>query len=167
MEVKLYLKIGDGIFDKLTNFDIVIIILETCLESIENNDTLEITLKKIVDKIIKEAIDRDSKDNLSCIFLFLNNLYNLYKIKDVTTLINAINDLRDNNKESNELYPQTVTKIFYNEEYISKRSKEYDKSNETKQNNFNKKTVKDSLKENNSFCCGIFSKKSVKISVKK
>ena len=104
---------SDGLFDKLPNKDITIIILETIKTCIKSDTSYSDMLVKVTNKIIMEAIDRESKDNISCIFLCFNNLFQTFINKEIDEIEFAIRTLRYYSMDFNDLYEKTITKSLY------------------------------------------------------
>jgi len=72
---------SDGIYDKLSNRDIVINVIETCMNSIEKGHDLNKFVKTAVQNVLKLAIKKDSRDNISCIILLFENFVNYFNNK--------------------------------------------------------------------------------------
>ncbi len=104
---------SDGLFDKLPNKDITIIVFETIKSCIKSESSYSDMLVKVTNKIIMEAIDRESKDNISCIFLCFDNLYQQFIKKDISEIDNSIRYLRYLTTDFNDLYEKTITKNLY------------------------------------------------------
>ena len=104
---------SDGLFDKLPNKDITIIVLETIKTCIKSDTSYSDMLVKVTNKIIMEAIDRESKDNISCIFLCFNNLFQTFINKKIEEIEFAIRTLRSYSMDFNDLYEKTISKSLY------------------------------------------------------
>jgi hypothetical protein len=113
---------SDGLFDKLPNKDITLIVFETLKYCIKSNLTFRDTLVKITNKLIIEAIDRESKDNISCIVLFFDNLYQKFINKDIEDIDTTIRNLRYASVDYNDLYENLITKSLYEDFNHKERS---------------------------------------------
>ena len=73
----LFIILADGIFDNLSNKEIINIIWITFFNlkksGIENKSEI---VSNICNKIINYSIENGSNDNLSCIFIGFNNFFN-------------------------------------------------------------------------------------------
>lgn len=107
--------IGDGVYDKLSNKEVAMIVYETVIDCIKSEDNYATLLHKITCNIIKTAIDKDSRDNISCILIIFENLYQKYVNKSIEELKEAIIFLLNLNEDCNDLYKQLDNKIFHND----------------------------------------------------
>jgi len=89
--------------------------LETCLDTLNREESFEKLLINIENNILKEAIDRDSRDNISCIFICFNNFHEVFLQKEIEKLKISIDKLRNNFVEFESLYDNLLAKKFYND----------------------------------------------------
>ena len=138
-----FLIIGtDGIYNKLKNKDIVINVVESCLEAIENNYDKKKFIGISIQNLFKLCVEKDSKKNLSCIILYFDNFMDLFKNKNTLELEKRLNQLRNSNiKDDNSLEHNLICKreLFSNKNIIDEQK-------------YNKKKLKLS-------CCDFFFKK--------
>ena len=117
------------------------IILRTCLESIKNQKNFKEFLSDVVKNVIKEAILKNSKDNISCIFMAFENMLNIFNNKNENGIKLAIKKV-ELSEDYKTLYKETINKKFY--KHIN-YSQIHNKTNE-------KKEQKNILYR----CCGLF-----------
>ena len=91
---QLIIFLADGIYDELTNKEILIIIW-TCFFNLNTKDTSkEIIVEKICNEIMMKSIEKCSNDNLSLIFIAFDNFFN--NKENLENLINRIKHLNCN-----------------------------------------------------------------------
>ena len=127
------------------------------------NESFETLLINIENNILKEAIDRDSRDNVSCIFICFKNFYDVFFQKDYEKIKISIETLRNTSTEFDSLYDNLLTKDFVNDKKDNKT--EVGKYKETESCNLEKNKLGKKKKKNkilNFFCMcfGINKKKS-------
>ncbi len=113
-------------------------VLHCCIDGINENKPFNTFLTDVSKGIIKQAMERNAKDNISCIFLCFDNLYKCYIGRNEKALKNAIKQL-GLKYDFEKLYDEYIEKKFYD----------------------NKMQIKESKKENKKKgfflrCCGIF-----------
>lgn len=115
-------------------------------------------LEKVVINLIKEAIDKNSKDNISCIFLCMENLYNVYKEKDLIKVRNSIERLNISQLDCDNLYPDFSMKYIAHNSFVDEKSDLIFKNENisTITSKFRASHKKPSVKKKLG-CCGIFS----------
>ena len=133
---------SDELFDVLTNKEIVIIVINICIDGIKQNKSFTTLLTEISKGLIKEALDRSAKDNLSCIFMCFDNLYKSYLSKDEKSLKAALSKLGMKN-DYEKLYDDLLNKNIYETPVISDKKMEKNKEKKEKKGFFFR-------------CCGIF-----------
>jgi protein phosphatase 2C family protein 2/3 len=141
------LMVSNSIFEKLNNRDLVIIVLETYIYCIEKNMVFYDFLGEVVKNILTEAIDKDVKDNMSCVFICLDNLYTQYKFKDLRNITRTLDVIMQ--VECDQFFNDTIHKKFYTEpaEPVKKES----------QNTLPQYTAVKPSKKKGFSCCGLFS----------
>ena len=72
-----------GIFQVLTNKEIIIIIYKTLLEDLLNNSSFEILLENIVKKILNASISYGGNRDMSCLFICFENFKKLFLEKNL------------------------------------------------------------------------------------
>jgi hypothetical protein len=87
--------------------------METFIYCIENNKVFYDFLGEVVKNIMKEAIDKGAKSNMSCIFICLSNLYTQYTYRDVRNINRTLDVIMQ--VESNQFYNDFINKKFYTE----------------------------------------------------
>ena len=97
----------DGIFDKLSNKDISLIVFSTLKNEVVNSKPYNKFLNKVTVNIMKEAIIKGSKDNLSCIFLCCDSIMEMFNKKDLNQINEAISAVT--NTTIQILYIETIT----------------------------------------------------------
>jgi hypothetical protein len=149
---------SDGIYDRMTNRDIIINVIETSLESIKNNDEFDIFLRKSVQNVLKLCVEKDSKDNISCVILYFENFAFHFKNKELEfflqklALIKYASDRDDKILKENVIFKQEVEEVLINNYITNDKSIIIQKMN-------NNIEVKKNFKF---FCCGLFCKKKKK-----
>lgn len=98
----------DGIFDKLSNKDITLIILQTVKQCILRKTSYNSMLTIIGRNIINNAIDNGSRDNLSLILIIMNNLYQCIKDRDVDKINKALLDMKCSVNSCDQLYSKWI-----------------------------------------------------------
>jgi hypothetical protein len=150
---------SDGLFDRLTNKTITLIVLETVKHCILNNINFSKMLELIITTLIKEAITKDSRDNISCVFLCFENLYNLFANRKTQKIETCIERLKYSELDYENLYDKLSTKLLYN--WIKPQSTLFNRGDTTisaasvKFSSPKKGEIK--KPKSRSFCCGIFS----------
>jgi serine/threonine protein phosphatase PrpC len=102
-----------SIFEKLNNRDLVIIVLETFIFCIENDKLFYDFLSEVVKNIMKEAIDKGVKSNMSCIFICLTNLHTQYIQKNIRCVTRTLDVIMQ--VEYNQFYNELKQKKFYSQ----------------------------------------------------
>jgi hypothetical protein len=103
--------------------------LTTVKESIDEGLTFENMLNNIISTVIKTAIDNDSRDNISCIFLCFDNLFKIFTEKNIKKLEESLALLNLSTLEFNELYDDLTSKLFVTGDYENKNFLKSEKSN--------------------------------------
>lgn len=98
----------DGIFDKLSNKDITLIILQTVKQCILRKTSYNSMLTIIGRNIINNAIDNGSRDNLSLILIIMNNLYQCIQNKQVDKINKALMDMKCSVDSCDSLYSNWI-----------------------------------------------------------
>ena len=94
--------ISSGIIEYLNNIDIAIIIYEIIKKGILNDYSFEKTIEIINQNLIYTAIEKGAKNNLSFIFICMNNLYKVFKDKKLDIINKTLSRLKisfNNNEE--------------------------------------------------------------------
>lgn len=125
--------LGDGVYDKLSNKDITIITLETLLDAINKDENFDKLLLNIENNILKEAIDRDSRDNISCIFICFQNFFEIFKKKEINKIKIAIEKLRNTSNELDSLYDELLNKYFLNNTNLEEKNEKLIKMEKPKE----------------------------------
>ena len=115
---------SDSVYNKLSNKDIVYIILKTVKNSIDMNVSFRDVLVFIGENIVNQVIDAGERDNISLILLIFNNLYKCIQERDKDTISKALYNLKLNNNIGNELYKEySKLKEGENESYYENLGK--------------------------------------------
>ena len=101
----------DGIYDKLSNKEIGLIVYSTLKECVERKKNFEHFLQKVIINIMKEAISKGSRDNLSCIFLCCDTIKEMLIKKDIVQINKSINVITNLN-DTNILYKDYTNAFF-------------------------------------------------------
>ena len=101
---------SSSIFDKLTNREIIINIIETCIEAIEKNDNKEKFVYSSIQNLLKLCVENEnnSKKNLSCIIIFFENFINFFEEKKIDYLIERLSFLKKSNNKDNIILCENV-----------------------------------------------------------
>ena len=99
---------SDGVFDKVSNSEIVQAIYNEVLCGLQINASYVDILAMIGDAIINKAIDNGSKDNLSVVVLIMNNLYETIQGRKKTKIEQSVLDLKMKVNEINSFYPKWI-----------------------------------------------------------
>lgn len=99
---------SDGVFDKVSNSEIVQAIYNEVLCGFQINASYVDILAMIGDAIINKAIDNGSKDNLSVVVLIMNNLYETIQGRKKTKIEQSVLDLKMKVNETNSFYPKWI-----------------------------------------------------------
>jgi hypothetical protein len=148
---------SDGIYDKVSNKELIQNIIETCIDSIKNDHDMDTFLKNSVQNILKLCVEKDSKDNISCMIIFFENFMNFFRNKNIDILLNKLSklickDYFDNNiLEENVVCRREIDEVVLVNNYIQNNSNKI-----IIQNLNNNIQVNKNLKF---FCCGLFCKK--------
>ena len=102
----------DGIFDKLSNKDISLIVFTTLKNAVVNSKPYNKFLNKVTINIMKEAISKGSKDNLSCIFLCCDSIKEMFNKKDLNQINEAISAVTNTTYDTNTLYRDYYNAVF-------------------------------------------------------
>ena len=84
-----------GIYNKITNKDLIINVIETCIEAIKNKNNKEKFVKSSIQNILNLCIDKGSKENISCIIFFFENFMNYFEKKNTEFLNERLNFLKN------------------------------------------------------------------------
>lgn len=117
-------------------------------------------LSTVCNNVIKEAIDHESKDNISCIFLCFNNLYQMFIDKNILEISSAIMKLRYSIEEFNDLYDNLFPVVFNKQNKSPIFSRTVTLDPRISIFDINQKEKQD--KSQFWLCCGLFGKKSDK-----
>ena len=144
---------SDGIFDALSNKEIVSTVYDTLKEKILLNDSFDVFIESVVDSIVYKAIDKGAKDNLSVIFLCFENVEQLHRKRNIKKIKEIQTKLKvsvDECKISRLVVDKEIYVGVKNSSSISKK----DVDNNMKNNVHNKKKGKISFTEKikNCFC---------------
>lgn len=148
---------SDGIYDKTTNKELIINIVETCINSIKNGYDTELFLKNSVQNVLKLCVEKESKDNISCMIIFFENFMNFFRNKNIEGFLTKLSELRskdilDNNMlEENIVCKREIDEIVMVNNYVPNKENKI-----IIQNMNNNIQVNKNLKF---FCCGLFCKK--------
>lgn len=148
---------SDGIYDKLSNKELIQNVLETCIESIQKNHDFDMFLKNSVQNILKLCIEKDSKDNISCMIIIFENFMNFFLGKKIDVLLNKLSEIRSRNFSDSKILEENVICRREIDEVVMVNN--YIQNNSNKiiiQNLNNNIQVNRNLKF---FCCGLFCKK--------
>lgn len=140
---------SDALFDKLSNKEIALLVFQTLKDCIESNLKYKDTLVKITNKLIIEAVERGSKDNITCIVLFFDNLNLKFKNKNLEEINETIKNLMYSSEENNDLYGNFITKKLYEDSINTEKLK----TSECKYSVIKSPNIKssDNLKINNNY----------------
>jgi serine/threonine protein phosphatase PrpC len=160
---------SDGIFDKLSNNTIAQIVFETLHAAVSDLMNFQNFLGQVTTNIIKAAIDRDSRDNISCIFICLENLYNMFMNKNEEEVERSIKTTMENKDDGNKLlHPKyLISKRFFNEENIFKKQSLYVHSHLKHTQTLDSRaghalSPQPKREKKTIFCCGLFSSSKTK-----
>ena len=120
-------------------------------------ESFERLLVNVENNILKEAVDRDSKDNISCIFICFKNLYDVFIEKNIEKIQNSINIIRNTVNEFDNLYDNLKDKDFFNENSLKIKEKENNKNKLDE--NFKKNKKKNNFLDYFCLCFGLSKKK--------
>lgn len=121
----------------------MIIVLTSFISGINNDLSFSNLLKEVSKNIVKRAIEKGAKDNLSCVFLCFDNLYKCFNTKNENELQNALDDIEmKENNNFEQLYDDIIDKKICDNFIIAEKTK----ANDTKK-----------PKKGFFSCCGIFS----------
>jgi serine/threonine protein phosphatase PrpC len=87
------------LYDKLSNADIAIGVFHTANKCATNDDSFETFNKEVCRNFTHQALFKELRENISCIFLCGTNLFNSYDRRLTEMFINAIDDIK--NKDFN------------------------------------------------------------------
>lgn len=125
-------------------------VYQTAIDCLNKKITYEAFLNQSILNIFREAVQHNSKDNLSLIIKCFDSFANKYKYQCINELQAIINQMTQhvqykspNNKE--KFYPYLNFK-----QILGKPIESYE--------NKNNKNTKQKHKKSSSFCCGLFSK---------
>ncbi len=89
----------NALFEKLTNADIAKSVFHSANKCGTNDDSFETLNKEICRNFTRQALFKEVRENISCIFLCGTNLYNNYENRNTEVFINAIEEIK--NKDFN------------------------------------------------------------------
>jgi len=134
--LKYYIK-GDGIFDQLTNINLIKLIWETSRDNVIGFDIND-HCGRCVDMIIKSAMHKNTLDNVTCILISFENFKNILYSEDTAKTGNTLRTIRksisslnvnfkmktnkDNNKEAMDKLEYLINNSNSSNNYISNNS---------------------------------------------
>ena len=89
----------NALYEKLSNADIAKSVFHSANKCSTNDDSFESFNKEVCRNFTRQALFKEVKDNISCIFLCGVNLYNNYESRNTEAFMNAIEDIK--NKDFN------------------------------------------------------------------
>ena len=149
-----------GIFQVLTNKDIIIIIYKTLLEDLLNNSTFDILLEDIVKNLFNASISYGGNRDMACLFICFENFKKLFLEKNIDKIYDFFHKIEigifDNEEDEEKIpdlfSPQKSIRIKnYNNLTFNDRKSNTDDSH--------KIIIKPIHKKKTFFnCCGLFIK---------
>ena len=163
--------LNKGIFNCLNNKEICKIIYESIKNCIINKNNFSYFLDQSIKNIFENVIKKNGQKDMACIFICLNNLYNLFENKNIHKIDEILNFIENTTYKYDEEYDDEVYKNINDDSYkdsiyydgIINKNSNISLSFKEKNININdeyfdkKKTNHQKIKKRNFLnCCGFF-----------
>ena len=163
--------LNKGIFNYLNNKEICKIIYESIKNCIINKNNFSYFLDQSIKNIFENVIKKNGQKDMACIFICLNNLYNLFENKNIHKIDEILNFIENTTYKYDEEYDDEVYKNINDDSYkdsiyydgIINKNSNISLSFKEKNININdeyfdkKKTNHQKIKKRNFLnCCGFF-----------
>ena len=163
--------LNKGIFNYLNNKEICKIIYESIKNCIINKNNFSYFLDQSIKNIFENVIKKNGQKDMACIFICLNNLYNLFENKNIHKIDEILNFIENTTYKYDEEYDDGVYKNINDDSYkdsiyydgIINKNSNISLSFKEKNININdeyfdkKKTNHQKIKKRNFLnCCGFF-----------
>ena len=163
--------LNKGIFNYLNNKEICKIIYESIKNCIINKNNFSYFLDQSIKNILENVIKKNGQKDMACIFICLNNLYNLFENKNIHKIDEILNFIENTTYKYDEEYDDGVYKNINDDSYkdsiyydgIINKNSNISLSFKEKNININdeyfdkKKTNHQKIKKRNFLnCCGFF-----------
>ena len=163
--------LNKGIFNCLNNKEICKIIYESIKNCIINKNNFSYFLDQSIKNIFENVIKKNGQKDMACIFICLNNLYNLFENKNIHKIDEILNFFENTTYKYDEEYDDEVYKNINDDSYkdsiyydgIINKNSNISLSFKEKNININdeyfdkKKTNHQKIKKRNFLnCCGFF-----------
>ena len=163
--------LNKGIFNCLNNKEICKIIYESIKNCTTNKNNFSYFLDQSIKNIFENVIKKNGQKDMACIFICLNNLYNLFENKNIHKIDEILNFIENTTYKYDEEYDDEVYKNINDDSYkdsiyydgIINKNSNISLSFKEKNININdeyfdkKKTNHQKIKKRNFLnCCGFF-----------